>query len=242
MFLDKNAYPVTHCKDLVVWGTNLEYTFNLPKFNKMLRYSINIPAFQYSVIIGLILSDAGLRLTNTIPKYNKINNRNARLEFGQAFAKYDYFMHVFSIIGHYSSSFPKLRRGERKGTPTFWLAFQTRSLPCFTQLYHMFYTNSIKIIPNDIFNLLDPISLAHLIMGDGSRQGNGLKLCTNSFTLQDTRRLMNVLVKRYGLICSIHKTCIKNQYVIYISAKSRNTLKNIVLPYMVPSMLYKLGL
>jgi len=76
-------------------------------------------------------------------------------------------------------------------------------------------------------------------MGDGT-YGSGLILCTDSFTVPDQVRLMNVLIIRYGFICNLHRK--KGQYRIYISSKSMPYLRSIVSPYFHPSMLYKLGL
>ena len=78
-------------------------------------------------------------------------------------------------------------------------------------------------------------------MGDGQRQNYGLVLCTDSYTLQDVVRLVNVLIIRYNLICTLREVN-PGQYRIYISAKSMDKLISIVLPYMDDSMLYKLNL
>jgi hypothetical protein len=80
-------------------------------------------------------------------------------------------------------------------------------------------------------------------MGDGSVERHGLILCTNSYSVQDLGRLMNVLMIRYGLECRLRLTRQNNkiEYMIYISQRSMPSLFNIVYPYMCPSMLYKLG-
>jgi len=82
-------------------------------------------------------------------------------------------------------------------------------------------------------------------MGDGSVQRHGLILCTNSFSVQDVVRLMNVLMIRYRLECTIHIKRRQNQkieYMIYIRQGSMPLLRSIVTSYLHPSMLYKLGL
>jgi len=84
-------------------------------------------------------------------------------------------------------------------------------------------------------------------MGDGSVQRHGLILCTNSFSLPDVVRLMDVLMIRYGLECTIH---IKRrqgpeqkiEHAIYILQGSLPLLRTIVIPYFHSSMYYKLGL
>src|SRR5687767_4992361 len=89
------------------------------------------------------------------------------------------------------------------------------------------------------FNLLTPPALAHWIMGDGGKSKDGLKFCTDSFTIQDVVLLMNVLIIRYGLKCSLQFQS-PNYYRIYIKTKSMPLLRSIVLPHMHSSMLYKI--
>jgi len=87
-------------------------------------------------------------------------------------------------------------------------------MPCITELHSLFYVNNVKVIPapqppsavpasgaHNIYELLTPV--AHLIMGDGSVSRHGLILCTDSYSLPD--RLMNVLIIRYELVCTLHK-------------------------------------
>jgi len=71
------------------------------------------------------------------------------------------------------------------------------------------------------------------------KKKKGLLLCTDSYSIEDVVRLVNVLIIRYNLICTIrlHR---ENQYRIYISERSLNSLKKLVLPYMVNSMKYKI--
>jgi hypothetical protein len=76
-------------------------------------------------------------------------------------------------------------------------------MPCITELRSLFYPNGIKIIPEDIYNMLTPVALAHMIMGDGSVKSHGLNLCTNSYSIQDVILLMNVLIIRYKLDCNL---------------------------------------
>ena len=78
-------------------------------------------------------------------------------------------------------------------------------------------------------------------MDDGGRVGYGLKLATNSFTFEDTTRLAHILFVLYGIKATVQKTGVINQYHIYIWSGSMPLLRSIVRPYMVSSMLYKLG-
>jgi len=146
-------------------------------------------------------------------------------------------------LSHYCSSSPRLTSGIRAGNRFYGLQFLTRSLPCFTELHSLFYSNGVKLIPDNIYNLLSPVALAHLIMGDGSTERHGLIICTNSYSVQDVVRLMNVLMIRYRLESTIHLKRRQNQkieYMIYIRQSSMPLLLNIVSPFMHSSMLYKL--
>jgi hypothetical protein len=89
--------------------------------------------------------------------------------------------------------------------------------------------------------MLTPIALAHWIMGDGAKHGNGLILCTDSFTIQEIVVLMNVLIIRYDLKCTLHINS-KGYKRIYIFSYSKKKLTTLVKPFIVPSMLYKLNL
>jgi hypothetical protein len=113
-------------------------------------------------------------------------------------------------------------------------------LPCISELYSIFHINGLKVIPANIYEFLTPVALAHLIMGDGSARDYGLTICTDCFVISDVVRLMNVLIIRYGLNCTLQKRK-ENQYRIYILSSSMPLLRSIVSPYMHSSMMYKLG-
>jgi hypothetical protein len=78
-------------------------------------------------------------------------------------------------------------------------------------------------------------------MQDGSGQkGQGVLIATNSFTFEECKLLANILKYKYGLITSVVKSGKPNQFRISIWKKSMPTLINIVEPYFIPEMLYKL--
>lgn len=113
-----------------------------------------MPHFQYSVLVGLILSDAHLR-------YVSSHHKNVRLEFGQSIKNKGYFWFVFNLLSHYCSSFPNINYSIRNGTHVSQYRFATRALPCFTELHNLFYVNKIKVIPHNIYEILTPLALAH---------------------------------------------------------------------------------
>ena len=216
---------------IVVWGKNLSSSVGLGRHTKQVSNMIRIPAYQQSVITGLILSDGWLVFASK-------SSKSARLGFKQTLSNSAYFLFVFSLLSPYYSSIPSFISSKRKETNTYALEIFTRSLPCFTELYSIYYPNGIKRIPADIFNLLTPIALAHWIMGDGNKNRHGLTINTDSFSLNDTVRLINVLMVRYRLDCTMRKH--SPGYTIYIKEKSMPLLRTLVQPHMHSSMLYKL--
>ena len=67
---------------------------------------------------------------------------------------------------------------------------------------------------------------------------DGLKLSTHGFSVDDQQRLASVLTNLYGLKVTLHKD--RQYYCLYIWAQSVSKVKALVMPYMLPSCLYKL--
>ena len=79
-------------------------------------------------------------------------------------------------------------------------------------------------------------------MDDGSKVGEGLKLCTNSFSFSDCNLLVKLLYDNFNLKANVQSAGAKNkeQYVIYIWKESMPLLREIVGPYVHSSMKYKI--
>ena len=190
-----SAQLLTNIK-LVVWGSNLQSSVGLGRFTKQVSQMIELPSDKLSIIVGLILSDGWLRIGNK-------GSLNAYLGFKQYLARADYVLFVFLILSHYCKGVPRFTSGIRANNRYFGISFETRSLLCFTDLYKMFYKNNIKCIPDNIYELLMPMALAHWIMGDASARPHGLLLCTDSYSVSDVIKLMNVLMIKYELNCTL---------------------------------------
>lgn len=90
---------------------------------------------------------------------------------------------------------------------------------------------------------MTPVVLAHLIMGDGNLKpkDNIIRIYTNSFSKEDVERLGIAITKKLGIIVKVVSDR-NNQYLITISRNQLELVRSIILPYMHPSMVYKLGL
>jgi hypothetical protein len=152
---------------------------------------------------------------------------------------FPYFYSVFWLCAPLCQGMFKWGTSLRNGTVCYFVRFHTRSLPFLTELYSLFYVNGVKVIPavEIMYHLLTPEALAHWIAGDGQTHPSGLILCTDSFSIIDNVKLINILMVRYQLDCTLH-----GNNRIYIKASSMPRLRSIVLPHMHYSILYKLGL
>ena len=99
-----------------------------------------------------------------------------------------------------------------------------------------FYLNNIKVVPHDIYWLLDGVALAHWAMCDGSRTSSGgFVFCTDAFTVKETTQLINVLILRFNQECTLQNKVNR----IYIKTTSFPLFVSIVKPHFVPFFMYK---
>jgi len=240
---NKNYLPSNNeCKKVVVYGSNLTSTVNYPKYTSIVRYMVNVPnkliggKFELeSIIVGILISDGWLQI-------NK--QGNTRLFFKQSVEKLEYFLYVFNKLSHFCSSYPQFAKTTFNGKLFYSIYLSTRSFPCFTFYYDMFYNKKVKIVPaakaGDLYHLLTYEALAHWICCDGTKTGKGLTLQTQSFTIKECVFIISILIHKFNLKCSLHFQ--RNLPVIYISTKSMKNLQPYIIPYICKSMRYKLNI
>lgn len=229
---NRNYLPANNkYKTMVVWSSNLCSTVNYPKFTSIVRHMVNISPNLNSMLGGLLISDAWLEINKS---------GNTRLFFKQSINNSILVLFVFNKLSHYCSSYPNITRTNIKGSKFYGLCLNTRTYPCFTEFYNMFYVNKIKIVPLNLYELIDYEFFAYWIMSDGSKVGNAMYLQTQSFSIKECVFIISILIHKFDLKCNIHLQ--RNQPTIYISAKSMKKIKSKLLPYFLPSMVYKLNL
>jgi hypothetical protein len=114
---------------------------------------VQIPYYQLSVIIGLLLSNGSINI-NTGKGLNRAK-LNARIEFTQSFDKFPYFppeplgegRTVFNALSNFCAGLPKEAVRKRNGITNYSIRFCSRAFPCLTELHKLFYINGVKVIP-----------------------------------------------------------------------------------------------
>lgn len=213
---------------LVLYGSNLSSTVGSPRYTYNERALVKIPINKRSIFVGIILSDA------TLQRLNK--GGGARLQFKQKYGQFEYLYFVFFQLSHYCSRGPSVTKAILHNKVHYGLSFTTRSLNCITELYELFYINEKKIVPKNLYELLTWEGLVHWICGDGT-YSSGITLQTQCFTIEELVLIVNVLILKFGLECTIHKQ--NNYSLIYIKSKSIKQNLHNMLPYIHPTMLYK---
>jgi len=74
-------------------------------------------------------------------------------------------------------------------------------------------------------------------MGDGT-YNSGVKIQTNSFTIKEVVFILNILIIKFNLECSLHFQ--RGNPIIYIKSKSLKRNLDNILPFMHDSMKYKI--
>lgn len=95
--------------NLVVWGSKGVQGVYYGRITKTVSEMYQFNNYQYSVIIGLLLSDAWII-------YASKGSKNPRLGFKQSLAKFGYFWSVFTILSPFCNSLPSLIIGQRNLT------------------------------------------------------------------------------------------------------------------------------
>ena len=247
--LKKNIFiKKLHTTSIIIYENRISNLTKKYKITKQERDTINITKYEKSIIIGLILSDGWIQ---------KRKHWNSRLGFKQSIINFNYIWYIFNNLSILCSNYPYLCKTILRGKTFFSLEFYTRQLKCLNEIYNLFYSSNKKVIKEDLIYYMNYIILAHWIMGDGSKKGNGLVISTNSFDLKENILLMNILKIKFDINSSVqkcqsqsiwsksknldNKNLNKISYQIYINKKNFNKIKLKIKPYIIDHFLYKIS-
>ena len=124
------------------------------------RALISIPDDVKEILIGILLGDAHIA--------RRSSTSNSRLTYAQtAVAHKEYFDYVFSFFIPFcvNDYIPQTRivRDNRTKKTYSAICFTTMQLPGFNEFRDIFYQSNVKIVPDNINELLTPRRLAFLL-------------------------------------------------------------------------------
>lgn len=231
-------------KKLIVWD-RLDNTscYSKKYLSKIDRNTINITKYNRSILIGIMLSDGSME---------KNKGWMPRIRLEQSVKNIKYIWYLFHQLSILVNTYPILIKRTLRGKIFFSLAFKTRQLKCLIEIYNLFFDNNGKRYINiNLFHYFDYAVLAHWIMGDGSKSGKGIILCTDSFSLKEVVLLMNILLIKYDIYSTINYNISISPYDklkekkrkvarIYINGKNLDKIRPFIKPYVLDCLLYKI--
>ena len=246
------AHPKPGRRLTLVWDqpkASFNQSFLIRTFHTKVRASSRIGPHNsdvISVLIGSLLGDSYAQ-TRTI--------EGTRFAYKQSIVHKDYLFWLYAFYysrGYCSNLKPRMykRRVLNKKTNLtanaqkeyYGYEFNTFTFRSFNWLHKLFYSKGKKVVKPGIEKYMTPLSLAIWLMDDGGWAKPGVIIATNSFKLEEVEYLSNLLKKLWDLNSTVQKINTPGQYSIYIKGDSVLKLRKLVLPYILPSMRYKLGL
>lgn len=193
---------------------------------------VSLSENQEQMILGSLLGDLNIRLDTS----NR--SKNARIYIVHCEAQQGLFLEKVSILDQFMGSYKLYDKTKDKRTGKVYKTFRgnSKAHENFTEIYNLIYINGKKCITKEFLEKIHhPIALAYWFMDDGTNRGT---LATNSFSELEITLLLDFLENKFGIIATRQKN--SGNEVIYISANSRLKFEELIFPYMVPEMYYKL--
>ena len=190
---------------------------------------------QHAIILGTMLGDGCLER----------NGKNIRLRLEHGISQQEYLMWKFTELNTLVTGKPMNVRALHKKSNKFYesLRIYTYSNVALEQYWNMFYPEGKKKVPKEIGCLLThPLSLALWFMDDGYKRNdcNAFRLSTDGFEESDQRILCDTLSKNFGISSTLHRK--GATWNIYIPQKSSRRFVEVIKPFTVPSLRYKITL
>lgn len=187
---------------------------------------------EASVLVGTMLGDGHLEK----------NGNGYRLQILHSHKQRDYVWWKHSHLKRFALREPELLEmpDRRYQKINLGVRFRTHNAEVFDKLRRVFYRGRRKIVPPSIENILDSLALAVWYMDDGGRRKDcrGMFLNTLSFSDREQSVLQRTLLKLWNIKTRLH--WVQDGYRIYIPMAMSLKFTQIISPFIIPSMYYKL--
>ncbi len=205
-----------------------------------IKSALSLTPRQKEVIIGSLLGDGTMRIGKGCINANfKVEHGLQQKELVEwKYQELQSLVHTGPRLSH------RYNQQEEKYPKSWW--FRTIRHPELTKIYSEFYTGEAhrtgrKIIPGSIRTYLSPLALALWIMDDGNYSQKSINISTYSFSLREIELLQEVFIQNFGIVSKFYRDRDKG-YRMRFNTKETVQLIKIIHPYIIPSMMYKIGL
>lgn len=110
------------------------------------------------------------------------------------------------------------------------------SYPAVNNIWLSSYRDKVKYINSDLFNKLNGLGIAIWFMDDGYFDHGSIAFATQCFSKNDLNLILTIFKEKFNLNFTIH-----SNNTIRLSIKDFDKFKQLVNPYIHPSLIYKLG-
>ena len=180
-------------------------------------------SLQRELIVGSLLGDAYLMPTTS----------GFCFRVNHGIQQRDYVDWKFKMLAEFVRTPPS-----ESGTCYY---FRTVTHPGFSHYRDHFYSSSRKVVPLVLLDeQFSELSLAVWLMDDGAVDRKQVRLNTQSFSLAENELLSSFLRAKFGIEARLNRD--KDRYRLRVVDASIKRLRDLVEPYLIPSMLYKLPL
>ena len=194
--------------------------------------------FQKQVLIGCCLGDISIQ---------KTSKTTSRFQITHSIKQGDYLKHKYEVFKDLCNT--PYKQKDRKYPVLYFNSISTKEIKSITD---KFYCGEIRGVPHNIKKLISPISLAYWFMDDGTCIYNSITprmktrnstiiLCTDRYLDIEVELLVEMLKDIFNINSKIKNSpSMGDRYRIYIGTKDTQKFLNIIEPFIVPSMRYKI--
>lgn len=198
------------------------------------------------IIYGMLLGDGHVRKPTKAGTCNFILHHSKKQE--------EYLKHKLNLleeISHVKTNYWEKSTKNKKNNKIYYSIYaQTNFLNYFRKLRNIFYTPN-KRVTLEILEKLTPQGLALWWMDDGclyiNRQKSGILerrayLATHSFSLKENELIKEYFKNKFDIKLSIKYQHSSSQYFISFPIPEFKKFVNLIKPYIIESMAYKINL
>lgn len=189
---------------------------------------------QRSILVGMLLGDGHLETQNQGKTY--------RLKVEHSSKQREYVEWLYEQFRDLVPKEPYVKSKELGGKKFTSYGFTTYSLGLFRFYAQQFYQGRHRVIPRIIGRLLDPMALAVWFMDDGSfksRRHKTYVIHASGYEKRELESVKSVLETKFGIDARVHRQY--DAWRLYITSSSARKFKELIDPYVIPKLRYKLG-
>lgn len=207
---------------------------------------------ERGILYGMAFGDGYIRCSDRV-KPEGYKWTASELCVAHSTKQYEYAQHKAELIHSiFGGNKPKLHPTKTTlkvhgADKTYTGVRFTKSNPYFRQMHRVLYATGKKMFTEQALGYLTDHGLALWFMDDGSMNCNKNKageitslhgtICTQC-SEEEAKMIVDFLTYQYGIPAKLRKN--KGRYDIGFATKACHKLADVIQPYMIPSMMYKL--